>query len=221
MATINQDALESTALVGTDLVVELKRQTLSNRRQATTFAVLVATCAVLAGVIVHSLVMRPDPVRITIDVSGRAIPLNTLPTADPLDRRVLGLVGDCMHGLLNASFLDYQTTVGRTIGDCFTGGGTDAVRKEIDPFLAKMKATRLNLYSEWKTLPFIDTRSGGSPADRVFRVRGQIAVGYRGESTVERPVLYNFEALVVRVPYESSIQGIRVQSVSMTQQGVS
>lgn len=179
--------------------------------------------AVVAGTIgiafgIFAMAVKPERERIGLDASGRAIPLVSLTKNDPPDARITRMVSDCVNSLFNHAFHNYQTTVERTIGECFTGGGSDSVRKMLDPFLARMEKDKVNMAGTFTIQPFINTRrviGTGANARNAFNIQGVIAIGYRGgkENTTTRPEEYAFSSDVVRVSYDSHIEGIRLQNI--------
>jgi hypothetical protein len=145
-------------------------------------------------------------------------PVLPLTKGDPPDARITRMAGDCMNQLFNHAFHNYQTTVERAIGECFTGGGSESVRKVMEPFLEKMKKDDVNLASSFVIQPFINARGvmgNGTGARNVFHIQGVIDIGYRGgkANTTSRPVSYAFQTDVVRVSYDSHIEGMRLQNV--------
>ena len=179
-------------------------------------AVIAGSIGIAAAII--GLTSKPERERIALDAQGRAYPVLMLTKGDPPDARVTRMVGDCVNGLFNHAFHNYQTTVERTIGDCFTGGGSESVRKAIEPFLKKMSEGDVNLASSYIIQPFINRRSvqgSGGNARNVFHVQGVIEIGYRGgkANSTSRPVAYAFQSDVVRVSYDSHIEGMRLQNI--------
>ena len=208
----------SADLFGLDLPAECARLRTLNAKL--TKGVAIAAIAGLVGIVAGAfgLLTRPAPERIALDAGGRAIPLVALTKADPPDARITRMAADCMNGMFNHAFHNYQTTVERTIGDCFTGGGSASIRKVIEPFLVRLKAEQVNMAGTFVIQPFINSRSvmgGGSGARNVFHVQGVIAIGYRGAKATDttRPVEYAFQTDIVRVSYDSHIEGIRLQNV--------
>lgn len=201
-------------LFGIDLQAECERLRDLNRKLATGIgmAAIGGVIAVLFGM--SAMTMAPERERIALDASGRAIPLVVLTKNDPPDARITRMAGDCVNMLFNHAFHNYQTTVERAIGDCFTGGGSESVRKVLNPFLDRVKNEQVNIASSFVIQPFINRRSvqGGR---NVFQIQGVVSIGYRGSkinSTI-KPVEYAFESDVIRVPYDSHIEGIRLQNV--------
>lgn len=172
---------------------------------------------VLAVLAVVALWMRPDPDRLAVDPANRIYPIEAMAAGDPPESKVTLFVKDCMSGVLNGTFTDYDRTINRSIGECFTAAGQDSVTPVIAPFLANMKRDRKNLTSQYVVTPFTKLRLGSSLSNRVWKVQGIVAVGYRGQNVNTQPILYAFEASVVRVPYWSSVQGIRLDQIQFQQ----
>lgn len=205
-------------LFGIDLHTEVTRLRALNSKLVNNMALAFAagTIGLVVGII--GLTNKPERERIALDASGRAYPVMSLTKGDPPDARVTRMAGDCINELFNHAFHNYQTTVERAIGDCFTGGGSDSVRKVMEPFLAKMKKDDVNLASSFVIQPFINTRSvmgSGVSARNVFHVQGVIDIGYRGgkANTTSRPMAYAFQSDIVRVSYDSHIEGMRLQNI--------
>lgn len=209
---------EAADLFGIDLHTENVRLRALNSKLvgAVALGFIAGTIGLVVGII--GMTNKPERERIALDPSGRVFPVMALTKGDPPDARITRMAGDCMNELFNHAFHNYQTTVERAIGDCFTGGGSDSVRKVMEPFLDKMKKDDVNLASSFVILPFINKREvmgSGSGARNVFHVQGVIDIGYRGgkAGTTSRPVSYAFQTDVVRVSYDSQIEGIRLQNV--------
>lgn len=209
---------EAADLFGIDLHTEVTRLRALNSKLvgAVSLAIVAGTIGVVTGII--GLTNKPERERVALDANNRFFPVMVLTKGDPPDARITRMAGDCMNELFNHAFHNYQTTVERAIGDCFTGGGSDSVRKVMEPFIEKMKKDDVNLASSFVILPFINSRGvmgSGTNARNVFHVQGVIDIGYRGgkASTTSRPVSYAFQTDVVRVSYDSQIEGIRLQNV--------
>lgn len=207
-------------LFGIDLKKENARLRAQNGKlaQGIAMAAIAGLVGMVAGVV--GIAVKPERERIGLDAGLRAVPLVSLTKNDPPDAKVTGMVGDCLNSLFNHAFHNYQTTVERSIGECFTGGGSDSARKMMDPFLERMKKDKVNLSMTYVIQPFINTRSttsSGGLARNVFHIQGVMAIGYRGGqgSTTVRPVEYAFQSDVVRVSYDSHVTGIRLQNIVM------
>jgi hypothetical protein len=205
-------------LFGIDLHAEVSRLRGLNTKLAGVAALgfFAGTIGIVAGIV--GMTSKPESERIALDAGGRAYPVMPLTKGDPPDARITRMAGDCVNYLFNHSFHNYQTTVERAIGDCFTGGGSESVRKVMEPFLEKMKKDDVNMASSFVIQPFINTRSvmgTGAGARNVFHIQGVIDIGYRGgkANTTSRPVSYAFQSDVVRVSYDSHIEGMRLQNV--------
>lgn len=212
------EPIQAPDLFGIDLHAEVIRLRDLNTKlvKAIVPAVLAGTIGIIGGLIMMT--SKPERERVSLDANGRAYPLLPLTKGDPPDARITGMVGDCLNGLFNHAFHNYQTTVERTIGECFTGGGSESVRKVMEPFLARMKKDDINMAGSYVIQPFINSRSvmgSGAGARNVFRIQGVIEIGYRGgkANTTSRPIAYAFQTDVVRVSYDSHIEGIRLQNV--------
>lgn len=201
-------------LFGIDLHTEVTRLRDLNTKlvKGIALAVLAGTIGIVGGVV--GMTSKPERERVALDANGRAYPLLPLTKGDPPDARITRMAGDCLNGLFNHAFHNYQTTVERAIGDCFTGGGSESVRKVMEPFLARMKKDDINMASSFVIQPFINSRSVMG-ARNVFQVQGVIEIGYRGgkANTTSRPVIYGFQTDVIRVSYDSHIEGMRLQNV--------
>jgi len=209
---------EAVDLFGIDLHAEVTRlRTLNSKLVGgIVIAAIAGTIGLVAGIV--GMTHKPERERIALDAGGRAYPVLPLTKGDPPDARITRMAGDCMNSLFNHAFHNYQTTVERAIGECFTGGGSESVRKVMEPFLEKMKKDDVNLASSFVIQPFINTRSvmgNGTGARNVFHIQGVIDIGYRGgkANTTSRPVSYAFQTDVVRVSYDSHIEGMRLQNV--------
>ncbi|MBY0240017.1 MAG: hypothetical protein K2X55_11950 [Burkholderiaceae bacterium] len=205
-------------LFGIDLHAEVTRLRTLNGKLAS--GIVVAALAGTIGLVVGiaGMTHKPERERIALDANGRAYPVLPLTKGDPPDARITRMAGDCMNSLFNHAFHNYQTTVERAIGECFTGGGSESVRKVMEPFLEKMKKDDVNLSGSFVIQPFINTRSvmgSGAGARNVFHIQGVIDIGYRGgkANTTSRPVPYAFQSDLVRVSYDSHIEGLRLQNV--------
>ncbi|MFJ1470247.1 DotI/IcmL/TraM family protein [Massilia orientalis] len=209
---------EAADLFGIDLHAEVTRLRALNGKLAggIVIAALAGTIGIIAGIV--GMTHKPERERIALDAAGRAYPVMPLTKGDPPDARITRMAGDCMNSLFNHAFHNYQTTVERAIGECFTGGGSESVRKVMEPFLEKMKKDDVNLASSFVIQPFINARGvmgSGASARNVFHIQGVIDIGYRGgkANTTSRPVSYAFQTDVVRVSYDSHIEGMRLQNV--------
>jgi hypothetical protein len=209
---------EAADLFGIDLHAEVTRlRTLNGKLVGgIVIAALAGTIGLAAGI--AGMTHKPERERIALDANGRAYPVLPLTKGDPPDARITRMAGDCMNQLFNHAFHNYQTTVERAIGECFTGGGSESVRKVMEPFLEKMKKDDVNLASSFVIQPFINARGvmgNGTGARNVFHIQGVIDIGYRGgkANTTSRPVSYAFQTDVVRVSYDSHIEGMRLQNV--------
>ena len=209
---------EAADLFGIDLHAEVTRlRTLNGKLVGgIVIAALAGTIGLAAGI--AGMTHKPERERIALDANGRAYPVLPLTKGDPPDARITRMAGDCMNSLFNHAFHNYQTTVERAIGECFTGGGSESVRKVMEPFLEKMKKDDVNLASSFVIQPFINARDvmgKGTGARNVFHIQGVIDIGYRGgkANTTSRPVSYAFQTDVVRVSYDSHIEGMRLQNV--------
>ena len=212
------NAAQDADLFGIDLKSENNRLRAHNAKLSTGIAFAVIAGLIAMGVGIIGMFSKPERDRIGLDANGRAIPLVSLTKNDPPDSKITRMVGDCMNELFNHAFHNYQTTVQRAIGDCFTGGGSDSVRKMMEPFLQRMKKEDVNLAGTFVIQPFINNRgttSSGGMARNVFYVQGVISVGYRGGKGSVKPVDYAFQSDVVRVSYDSHPDGIRLQNVVM------
>jgi hypothetical protein len=209
---------EDADLFGIDLKRENERLRAQNGKLAVAISLAVIGGLIAIAVGAVGMFSRPERERIGLDASGRAIPLVSLTKNDPPDAKITRMVGDCMNELFNHAFHNYQTTVQRAIGDCFTGGGSDSVRKMMEPFLARMKKEDVNLAGTFVIQPFINNRgttSSGGIARNAFYVQGVLSIGYRGGKGGVKPVEYAFQSDVVRVSYDSHPDGIRLQNVVM------
>jgi len=209
---------EAADLFGIDLHAEVTRlRTLNGKLVGgIVIAALAGTIGLAAGI--AGMTHKPERERIALDANGRAYPVLPLTKGDPPDARITRMAGDCMNQLFNHAFHNYQTTVERAIGECFTGGGSESVRKVMEPFLEKMKKDDVNLASSFVIQPFINARGvmgNGTGARNVFHIQGVIDIGYRGgkANTTSRPISYAFQTDVVRVSYDSHIEGMRLQNV--------
>lgn len=212
------EELQAPDLFGIDLHAENVRLRALNTKLAggVALAAVAGSIALIAGI--AGMTSKPERERIALDAGGRAYPVMPLTKGDPPDARITRMAGDCINFLFNHAFHNYQSTVERAIGDCFTGGGSDSVRKVMEPFLERMKKDDVNMASSFVIQPFINTRSvmgSGSGARNVFHIQGVIDIGYRGgkANTTARPVSYAFQSDVVRVSYDSHIEGMRLQNV--------
>ncbi|MEX5747537.1 hypothetical protein [Massilia sp. X63] len=174
------------------------------------------TLGLIVGIM--GMTSKPERERVALDPAGRFYPVLSLTKNDPPDARITRMAGDCINGLFNHAFHNFQSTVERSVGECFTGGGTESVRQVLEPFLKKMKDSNANLAGSFVIQPFINARSvagTGASARNVFHVQGVIDIGYRGgkANTTSRPVSYAFQSDIVRVSYDSHIEGIRLQNV--------
>lgn len=209
---------EAADLFGIDLHTEVTRLRLMNSKLvgAVALGCVAGTLGIVIGII--GMTSKPERERVALDASGRFYQVADLTKGDPPDARITRMAGDCINQLFNHAFHNYQTTVERAIGECFTGGGSDSVRKVMEPFLEKMKKDDVNLAGSFVIQPFINNRGvmgAGKNARNVFHIQGVIDIGYRGgkASTTSRPVSYAFQTDVVRVSYDSHIEGIRLQNV--------
>lgn len=209
---------EAPDLFGIDLHAENTRlRTLNGKLvNGIVIAAVAGTIGLVAGIV--GMIHKPERERIALDAGGRAYPVMPLTKGDPPDARITRMAGDCMNQLFNHAFHNYQTTVERAIGECFTGGGSESVRKVMEPFLEKMKKDDVNLASSFVIQPFINARGvmgSGASARNVFHIQGVIDIGYRGgkANTTSRPISYAFQTDVVRVSYDSHIEGMRLQNV--------
>jgi len=205
-------------LFGIDLHAEVTRLRGLNTKLVAAIvpAVVAGTIGIVGGLMMMN--SKPERERVSLDANGRAYPLLPLTKGDPPDARITRMAGDCLNGLFNHAFHNYQTTVERAIGDCFTGGGSESVRKVMEPFLERMKKDDINMAATYVIQPFINQRSvmgNGTGARNVFKIQGVIEIGYRGgkANTTTRPVAYAFQTDVVRVSYDSHIEGMRLQNV--------
>lgn len=203
------------SLLGIDLVEDNIRLREINAKLAKgiVFSSIAAVVGVAIGLI--GFIIKPEPERIAVDPAGRAVPVLTLTKNDPPDSRITKLAGECVSDLLNHAFHNYQTTVERAIGGCFTGQGSVSVRQAIDPLLERMKKERMNMAAQYVIMPFINSRSVDGFGRRVFHVQAVISVGYRGTALAGsiKPIEYALSADVVRVPYDSHIEGVRMQNL--------
>lgn len=204
-------------LFGLDLVAENRRLRSQNSKLIN--GMVLAGIGGLVGIVfgITTMMTRPEPVRIALDAGGHAVPVLSLTKNDPPDSDITRRVADCMNGLFNHAFNNYQTTVEKSIGECFTGGGSESVRKMLDPFLQRMAKDSLNLSGTYVIQPFINSRGTmgvGGGMRNVFHVQGVMEIGYRGgkENGTTKPVQYAFQTDVVRVPYDSHISGTRLQN---------
>jgi len=159
---------------------------------------------------------KPEPDRVAVGADRRVVQMQSLTTGDPPDARVTRFVSDCITDLLNQPFNNYQRTVERAIGDCFTGGGSESIRETIYPLLATAKDKKMNLASTWSTQPFINSRrieGNLKTGYRVFNVQAVLSVGYRGQTNTSKPIDYVLEVNVARVPFDSNAEGIRLQNL--------
>jgi hypothetical protein len=209
---------QASDLFGIDLHAEVTRLRDLNSKLAggIALAFIAGSIGMVVGIV--GMTTKPERERIALDAGGRAYPVMPLTKGDPPDARITRMAGDCVNYLFNHSFHNYQTTVERAISDCFTGGGSESVRKVMEPFLEKMKKDDLNMASSFVIQPFINSRSvmgSGASARNVFHIQGVIDIGYRGgkANTTTRPVSYAFQSDVVRVSYDSHIEGMRLQNV--------
>lgn len=203
------------ALTDVDLVAENVR--LRSLNSQLTIGIALAALAAVVGVVVGAIgfFSKPDPERIAIDPAGRVVPLTVLTKNDPPDARITKFAGECVTDLLNHAFHNYQTTTERAISNCFTGGGSESVRAAIYPLLARMKKERMNMAGQFVIMPFINSRSLDRFGRRVFNVQAVIVIGYRGTAASGsiRPIEYSLSTDVVRVPYDSHIEGVRLQNL--------
>jgi len=211
---------EDADLFGIDLKKENARLRALNSKmaQGVVLAAVAGLIGLVAGVI--GMTVKPERERIGLDAGLRAVPLVSLTKNDPPDSTITRMTGDCVNKLFNHAFHNYQTTVESAIGACFTGGGSESVRKVMDPFLDRMKKDKVNLAMTYVIQPFINSRSttsSGGLLRNVFHVQGVIEIGYRGGqgSTTVRPIQYAFQSDVVRVSYDSHVDGIRLQNIIM------
>lgn len=205
----------SADLVGLDLHAECVRLRDLNRKlvNAVVLAAVGGMAALAFGV--FAMTVRPERERIALDANGRAVPLVALTKNDPPDARITRMAADCINDLFNHAFHNYQTTVERAIGACFTGGGSESVRRVLDPFLVRVNKDAVNMASTFVIQPFINSRDvlgSGASARNVFHIQGVVAIGYRGAKAV-KPVEYAFQTDVVRVSYDSHVEGIRLQNI--------
>lgn len=209
---------EAADLFGIDLHQEVTRLRGLNSKLVggIALAALAGTIGMVVGI--AGMMSKPERERVALDAGSRFYPVLSLTKGDPPDARITGMVDKCINSLFNHAFHNYQSTVERSIGDCFTGGGSESVRKVMEPFLAKMGKDDVNLASSFVIQPFINARSvmgSGAGARNVFHIQGVIDIGYRGAkaNSTSRPVSYAFQSDVVRVSYDSHIEGIRLQNV--------
>lgn len=197
---------------GLDLHAEVLR--LREQNSKLIKGILLSGLAAVIGIVfgVSAYFSKPEPERFAVDPAGRVFPVNSLSAGDPPDSRVTRFAADCINSLLNHAFHNYQNTVERAVSECFTGGGTDSVKQTVMPLLQTMKDKQLNLASQFVILPFINNRVL-EYGRRVYKVQGVITVGYRGKGASIRPIEYAFQTDVVRVPYDSSIEGVRLQNL--------
>lgn len=205
-------------MFGLDLHDEVLR--LREQNSKLSKGIFLSAVAAIAGFVFGAvcIAIKPDPERVAIDPSGRVFPVVSLTKNDPPDSRVTRLAGDCVNDLLNHAFHNYQTTVERAIGACFTGGGSESVRQQIYPLLDTMNKEKMNMASSFIIQPFINNRviEGGR---RVYKIQGEVSIGYRGRGASSPPIRYAFATDVVRVPYDSHIEGIRLQNLILRIKG--
>jgi hypothetical protein len=205
-------------LFGIDLAAECSRLRGLNMKLTQGIALVAIAGLIGIGIGITGMLVKPERQRIAIDPAGRVIPVVSLSKNDPPDSRITRMAGDCINSLFNHAFHNFQTTAERAIGECFTGGGSESVRKVMEPFLARMQKDSVNISGTYVIQPFINNRGvmgSGSGARNVFHIQGVIAIGYRGgkENSTVRPVEYAFQTDVVRVSYDSHIEGIRLQNI--------
>jgi hypothetical protein len=205
-------------LFGIDLHREVARLRELNTKLAggAALGIVAGTIGLVVGFM--GMTGKPERERVALDPAGRFYPVLSLTKNDPPDAAITRMASNCISGLFNHAFHNYQSTVERTIGECFTGGGSESVRKVLEPHLKKMKDNNANLAGTYVIQPFINARSvagTGAAARNVFHVQGVIDIGYRGAkaNTSLRPVSYAFQSDIVRVSYDSHIEGIRLQNV--------
>lgn len=201
---------------GVDLYAEIKRLRAQNAKLVTGIATasIGGLIALLIGFTAYF--QKPDPDRYAVGPNGEAFPLQSLTKNDPPDSRVTRFASDCVTDLLNQKFDNYQSNVERAIGSCFTGGGSESIRTVLDPFLAKAKEMKMNLAVNFVIQPFINTRwveGKGISAYRVYNIQAVVTLGYRGQVNSTRAVEYTLETNLVRVPYQSQIEGLRMQNL--------
>jgi hypothetical protein len=205
-------------LLGLDLVRELKRVNALNSKLVN--GIVIAAAAGVIGIVfgLISALSRPEPVRLATDAQGRAYPVASLTANDPPDAKVTKVAGECIYYLLNHSFHNFQNTFEKAVGECVTGGGTVGIRKAADPLLARMRADKLNMSSQFVIFPFINSRSDVK-GRRVYHVQGVVSVGYRGTDRSVPPIEYVFSSDVTRVPYDSHIEGLRMENLVLQVRG--
>lgn len=203
---------ESDALFGLDLHNELARVRAQNR--ALVKGIGASGLAALIGVVfgLVCLVVKPSPARVAIDPAGRLYPVVEMSKNELPDSRVTRFAGDCIYNLLNHAFHNYQNTFERAVSTCTTSAGIESVRLALYPRLEDMKKYRMNLASNFLIQPFVNSRTVEF-GRLVYHIQGTIQIGYRGTNASINPVEYAFSADFVRVPFESSVEGIRMQNI--------
>jgi hypothetical protein len=204
------------ALLGVDLVAALLAERAINKKLSTAIGIMAMGSVLCIFSAIGAFSAKPQPDRIAVGPNHEVFSIQMMANMDPPDSKVTAFVGECMDGLLNGAFHNFQSTVGATIDRCFTGGGAESARHEIDPFLLQMKKDQMNLASLPMIMPFIDSRPVVLGRG-TYKVQGTYAVGFRGTNSSTRPIEYAYEATVVHVPYESNVFGIRIESVTMKQ----
>lgn len=209
---------ESNQLFGVDLQNELQRLREQNASLTASFAKIATASLVAVAIGLVAFFKRPAPDRVAVDPQWRVVQMTTLTENDPPDSRITKFAGECISDALNHAFHNYQTTVERAIGSCFTGGGSESVRQALDPLLKTMRDKKLNMETQFLIQPFINSRDTDKFNRHVFHIQAIIMVGYRstGEGGSTRPLKYALSTDVVRVPYDSQIEGIRLQNLILS-----
>lgn len=159
---------------------------------------------------------KPEPDRVAVGPNMSVVQMQPLTSGDPPDARVTRFVSDCITDLLNQPFNNFQRTVERAIGDCFTGGGSASIRETIYPLLDTAKDKKMNITATWSIQPFINSRrieGNLKTGYRVFNIQAVLSVGYRGQTNSSKPVDYALEVNVARVPFDSNVEGLRLQNL--------
>jgi hypothetical protein len=202
--------------MGLDLLAELERTRHLNSKLVSGSVAIIAGSLLVATVGLYAYLHRPEPDRVGVMPDGRVIALQSLDKGDPPDSRVTRRVEDCMIDLLNQPFTNYQNTVEKALSNCFTGGGADSAREAIDPLLQGIKKNKMELASGFVIKPFVNSRKvetdSGGPY-RVWNIQAVLSVGYRGTTSSTKPVEYAMEVNIRRVPYNSHIEGTRLQNM--------
>ena len=197
---------------GLDLKADNDRLREQNTKLINSLAKVSLGTVLCVAVGLFGLLREPERERLAVDPAGRVYPVTMLTKNDPPDARVTAMVDRCISDLLNHAFHNFQTTVERAVGGCVTGGGSLSVRRALDPLLERMKKEQMNLAGSFVIQPFIHKR-GVENNSRTYEVQATIQVGYRGTSSSIRPVEYALSANVIRVPFESHPEGLRIQNL--------